>query len=243
MPRWLAIMSIVRPTGARLMARRIAALVVLLVLVAPSLSAQEGGRRGGRGRIPAGTGGSDTPQNWASLGVGVMQLALIQDGRSSSTWDFGQGFPITFGLDHEIAAGVTAGVLGSYTRMPLVYSGAGCGTCNAHATVATYGANFHGGAPNGGNTGFYQTFHLFLGAIQFGSFEKDGDQTTLAPTSANRDFLFAVGYGFGYGLARDWRLEMMGEYMNSLHERTNLPGNAQTLARHFMLTFGLRTGF
>lgn len=223
---------------------RLATALLLIISVASSGQAQEGGRRG-RGRIPSGTGGTDAPSNWASIGIGFMQMAQVQDGNSSSIWDFGQGFPITFTVEHEIAGGVTAGIAGSYTRMPLVYAGASgtCGTCDAHATVATYGANFHGGAPNGGDTGLYQTFHLFLGAVQFGSFEQDSPKADLPPAKSNRDFLFSAGYGFGYGLARDWRLELLGEYMNSVHERDNLAGNAQTLARHFMVTFGLRVGF
>ncbi|MFN8574805.1 MAG: hypothetical protein U0132_22310 [Gemmatimonadaceae bacterium] len=228
------------------MFRRIATSFLLLLATASLLSAQEGGRRGrGRGRIPSGVGGSETPSNWASIGLGFMEMAQVHDGNSNSLWDFGQGFPITFTVEHEIAAGVTAGFAGSYTRMPLVYAGASstCGTCDAHATVATYGANFHGGAPNGGDTGLYQTFDLFLGAMQFGSFEQDASKEPLPPAKSNRDFLFSVGYGFGYGLARDWRLELLGEYMSSVHERDNLAGNAQTLARHFMVTFALRVGF
>lgn len=222
--------------------RRLGYSLPLLAVVSLPGYAQEGRRGRGPGSAQ---GGADAQRNWVSFGIGFMQLAPVVDGGSDALWDFGQGFPVTFTLEREVGSGVTAGLAGSYTRMPLVYTGSAsaCTQCDAHATVATYGFNLHGGAPRGGDTGLYQTFHVFLGAIQFGSFERDAPKTDLPPERANKDFLFTLGYGFGYGLARDWRLELIGDYMNSVHERDKLAGNAQTLARHFMATFGLRVGF
>ena len=159
--------------------------------------------------------------------------------------DYGEGFPITFSLEHVLAPGITAGLAGSYTRAPLVYApttpSSGC-PCNAHSTVATYGAVFHSGG-SGSQAALHQVFRLFVGAIQYGAFQQDAAKQTLPPDAANIDFLFSAGYGFGYNISRDWALELTGEYMNSIHERDKLPGNAQTLARHYLIGLGLRVGF
>jgi len=127
----------------------------------------------------------------------------------------------------------------------MVYTGTtangGCTQCNAHATVATYGAVFRGGGPTA-QTGMYRSIRLFLGGIQYGAFQQDSPKQSLPPKAANIDFLFSAGYAIGYAFAPDWRLEMRGDYMNSIHERDNLPGNAQVLARHYLIGLELRVG-
>lgn len=226
--------------------RSLVRLACLLVVPASTLPAQEGGGQRRRGGGDAGAAGNTEPSNWASLNTGFLLLAQVSDGASQAVWDFGQGFPISLSYERTIAPGITAGLKGSYARMPLVYRGTasngGCTACDAHATIATYGATFHSGRTRSG-TAIYQVFHVFLGAIQYGAFEQDTPRTALPPDGSNLDFLFSAGYGFGYAMAPDWRLELIGESMNSIHERDNLPGNAQTLARHFHLGLGLRVGF
>lgn len=234
--------------GSLRRARTVARTSCLILALATSLQAQERGRRGGdRGRSSEGQGAANAePKNWASGGVGYFALAQVADGTSHALWDFGGGFPITFSLERVLAQGITAGVAGSYTHAPLLYAGTttngGCTSCNAHSTVATYGVVFHSGG-SATRSGLYQVFRLFLGAIQYGAFEQDALKKTLPPDGANIDFLFSAGYGFGYSIARDWRVELTGESMYSIHERDRLPGNAQTLARHYLIGLGLRVGF
>ncbi|MEP7344422.1 MAG: hypothetical protein ABI877_04120 [Gemmatimonadaceae bacterium] len=219
-----------------------------MLTVATSVHAQERGRGGGGrdGRSRGQAAAPKDPTYWASLGTGFLRLAPVENGNTQALWDFGEGFPLTFSLERVVASGISAGIGGSYLRAPLRYDGptslGGCGRCDAHATVATYGAVIHSGG-SGSQTGLYQVFRLFVGVMQFGAFEQDSPRRTLAPESANKDFLFTAGYGFGYGIARDWRVELTADYMNSIHERDNLPGNAQTLSRHFLIGLGLRVGF
>ncbi|MBV6521020.1 MAG: hypothetical protein MNPFHGCM_01143 [Gemmatimonadaceae bacterium] len=229
--------------------RSLSSAALLVLAFAAVLPAQEGAgrRRGGRvgGAAQAST---SEPTFWLSVGTGILLLAPVWDGNSQSLWDFGDGFPLTFAVEREFGSGLSAGLAGSYTRAPLVYSGTGSNSacdgsirCNAHATVATYGAVFRGGGTSG-QTGMYQFFRLFLGAIQYGAFEQDSPRRKLPPGGANKDLLFSAGYGFGYAFTGDWRLELTGEYMNGVHERDNLPGNVQTLARHYSIGLGLRVG-
>jgi hypothetical protein len=168
---------------------------------------------------------------------------LVEDGATESVWDFGTGYPMRASLEHSLGSGLSAGVAASYMRVPLVYSSAissACSACNAHATLSTYGAVLHGG---GGRPGLGQAFELFLGAMQYANFERDSPRTSLPPSSANIDFMFSVGYGFGYSFSNAFRLELMQEYANTFHERTNLPGNAQTRGRYYFTRLGVRVGF
>lgn len=218
---------------------------VLALALATSLQAQERDRRRGeggrsRGQAPA----QKEPTYWMTVGTGLALLDQVDDGNTQSLWDFGQAFPLTFAIERVVGSSVSAGIAGSYSRVPLVYVGSanGCTQCDAHATVATYGAVVLSGGV-GSQAGVYQLFRLFLGAIQYGNFEQDSPRQALPPDGANIDFLFSAGYGFGYAIARDWRVELTGESTYSIHERDKLPGNAQTLSRHYVIGLGLRVGF
>jgi hypothetical protein len=125
-------------------------------------------------------------------------------------------------------------------RAPLLYtpfSGAGV---DAHATIASYGAVVHAGGS--AQPGLYNSFKVFLGGVQYGAFEQDSPKQALAPEKANIDLLFSAGYGFGYSLSRDWRMELTAESAFSVHERDGLPGNAQTLSRQYLIGLVLRVG-
>jgi hypothetical protein len=179
-----------------------------------------------------------------TISAGFLAPPAVQDGATNSMWDFGTSYPVKVTAERTVAGGVSVGVGLSYVRAPLVYfsnvPSAACGACNAHATIATYGAVGHS---NRNARGFGQVFELFLGALQYGNFERDSPRGPLSPDKANIDFAFSVSYGLDYGFTPDWRLELIQDYMNAVHERTNLPGNAQTLARFYFTRLVLRVGF
>jgi hypothetical protein len=202
-------------------------LAALLALIAGPLEAQR--------RAPS----TRDPSTWMSLSGGYMGLSNVVDGSTESTWEFGGGWPLRLSLERALGNGASVGVQTTYLRVPLVYSSNGpCGNCNAHATVATYGPMLRIGR---GRT-FYQTFEFFAGIMQYGNFTGDDGEGTLPPSSPNRDFAFSVGYGFGYALRRDMAIELTTSYLDAVHERTNLPGNARTLIQHTTLMLGLRVG-
>jgi hypothetical protein len=179
------------------------------------------------------------PSTWISLSGGYMGLNNVADGSTGSTWEFGSGWPLRVSVERSLGNGASLGVQTTYMRVPLVYVSSGsCADCNAHATVATYGPTLRIG---GGRT-FYQAFEFFAGIMQYGNFTDDDGGATLPPASPNRDFAFSVGYGFGYALGRDMALELMSSYIDAVHERTNLPGNARTLIQHTTFMLGFRLG-
>lgn len=188
--------------------------------------------------------GGASPANWMSISAGILVPPAVMDGATNSTWDFGTSYPVKVTAERTVAEGVTVGIGVSYVRAPLVYlanvPSSACGACDAHATIATYGALGH---YNRNIRGFGQVFEVFLGALQYGNFERDSPRGPLSPEKANIDFAFSVSYGFGYAFTPDWRLELVQDYMNAVHERKNLPGNAQTLARFYLTRLVLRVGF
>jgi hypothetical protein len=198
-----------------------------LALVATGASAQ-------RGRA------GDTPSIWMSVSGGYLLMANVPDGSTGANWGFGDGWPFRLSLEKTIRTGTSVGVSFLRLRAPLLYvAPTGCGTCNAHATVAMYGAVLR--LESG--RGFNQVFELGAGAMQYGDFREDDTGDALPPDEANLDFAFSLGLGIAVPLWRDWAIEVMGTSINAVHERANLPNNAQTMRQHNLLRAGLRVGF
>ncbi len=166
-------------------------------------------------------------------------MQRVADGSTDSNWDFSNGWPLRVSLERSLGSGATLGVQLTYVRVPLRYnSSATCGSCDAHATVASYGPILRVGA----GSSWYRVFQLFAGVLQYGSFTQDHTNVSLPPAHPNRDLAFSAGYGFGVPLGRDWALEIMPSYLLAVHERTNLPGNASSVARHWQTLLTLRMG-
>jgi hypothetical protein len=211
-----------------------ALLAMLLLCVLPRLSA--GQERPGADRRGAARG----PSMWLSASAGFALLNDVADGSTGSNWDFGNAWPLRVTVERALGGGTTIGAQMTYARAPLLYRGNGsCVTCNAHATVTSYGPILRVGQ----GRSWYQVLELFAGVLQYGSFTEDGASTRLPPLEANRDFAFSVGYGFGFPIARDFAIELTSTYLSAIHERRNLPGNAQTMVQHYSLTLGTRLGF
>lgn len=207
--------------------------VAAFSLVASHADAQR--RRGGF---------SQGPSNWLSVSGGISIMNAVQDGRTLSTWDFGNGFPLRASIEHAVSGGNTIGVEASYVRAPLLYrssSSGGCGTCNAHATVASYGPVLRLGEPRYGG-GFYQVLELFAGVLQYGNFTVDASGQPLPPKQPDKDFAFSLGIGVGHSLGQDFAIELNTSQMRAIHQRTGLLGNAQTTITHTLFLLGLRMG-
>jgi hypothetical protein len=192
-----------------------------------------------RGPMPSAST-SSSKKYWVSLGAGYFGVDDIADGKTNAIWRFGDGFQWRFGLERQFSNGIALGPVVTYSRLPLLYDGGECDTpCNANATVSTFGALVHAG----GGTGFHQVIQIFAGVMRFDNFERESPREPLEPTSANHDFAFSIGYGFGYTFGTDWEFLLVPEYLNTMHERTGLAGNARVLTQHYGLHLGLRVGY
>jgi hypothetical protein len=98
-------------------------------------------------------------------------------------------------------------------------------------------ATFHSGA----GIGFHQVLELNGGVVAYRNLKRDLDGAKLAPSGGNIDPLFALGYGFGYGLSDRTNLDILSDY--ALHERKGLSNGTSNTNSMPGLRVSLRMGF
>lgn len=184
-------------------------------------------------RLPRAT----EPAAWASFGIGLLQAQTVVDGSTGSSWEFGSGLQWRASLEKSSGNGVSYGLTGTLAHMPLRYDGATC-LCDAHATVWQALGSVH----VGGGNGFHQVIELYAGVVGYGNFREDGSDVRLPPDGTDLDLSFGVGYGFGYQASSHLQLILVQDYAASLHQRTNLPGNASALSQQYITRLGVRLG-
>jgi hypothetical protein len=80
------------------------------------------------------------PSIWGSASIGLFNANDVSDGRTESTWDFGQASTPQFrvSLEKAVSGSISVGVAGSYAHVPFTYRGggsSGCSACGAHLDV------------------------------------------------------------------------------------------------------------
>ena len=187
------------------------------------------------------------PAYWFSAGVGLYGGNEIGDGKTNSTWDFGDGTAWQFRAAAEKALQnqFSLGGVVTYVDLPFVYRGPGCvGGCNAHMDLSSLGASFHAG----GGTGLHQVLEVSAGALMYRNLRRDDSGAKLEPTDGNIDPFFTFGYGFGYTFNPTMQVSVVQDYGLALHERTTGQSNAasntlqqRTTRINFRMGFGSRT--
>lgn len=198
------------------------------------------------------------PGAWISGGVAGFTGNGVNDGKSGSTWDFGQSTSWQYraSLERALDNASSFGLAGTYVRIPFVYSstavipapggssGASCSRCDAHLDMMTLMATFHAG----GAAGFHQVIEVNGGIVAYRNLKRDADGVALAPSGGNIDPVFSFGYGFGYGLSERTTINLVQDYGIALHEKSGLSNgvsNTNTirgLRLSARMGFGARTG-
>lgn len=225
--------------------RRFALAFLMVILSASSLAAQR------RQRVF-----TSDPDMWVSGGVAGFTGNGVNDGKSASTWDFGNStnWQYSASLEKTLSGGGSSfGVEGTFARVPFTYfgpalpvtglAGTTCNGCNAHLNMSTLVATFHIGS----GTGFHQVFEINGGIVNYANLKRDSDGATLAGGS-NTDPLFSGGYGVGYGFDDRTQIEFLPEYAIGIHERSGGLSNRvsntnrmQSLKLTFRMGFGARS--
>ena len=211
-----------------------------VLLAATFLSAASAGAQIRR-RAPIAT----EPAYWVSLGAGVYGANQVSDGVTNSTWDFGNGtnWQYRIAAEKALQQQFSLGGVLTYVNVPFVYSGPGCGSCDAHLDLTTLGASFHAG----GGQGLHQVLEVSAGAAMYRNLHRDDNGAKLAPTGGNIDPFFTFGYGFGYTFNPTMALSVVQDYGLALHERTGLSNDQsntltqRTTRLNFRMGFGNRT--
>ena len=220
--------------------RTISIVLVLLMASAESLFAQR--------RIPR--IGVREPSIWITGGAGFFTGNGVNDGRTESTWDFGSSTNYQFrtSLEKTVGDQASIGFIGTYVRVPFVYSsttiippeeGETCGNCEAHLDMMTLSAGFH----IGGGPGFHQVIEGTAGVVQYTNLTRDSDGAKLAPTRGNLDPIFSFGYGFGYGFGQNTQINLVQDLGIALHEKTGLATGVRNTNSVRTLRFTARFGF
>lgn len=186
---------------------------------------------------------STEPVVWTSLSAGFFQAQTVEDGRTSSIWEFGTGLQYRGSLEYALERGASVGAVVSYARLPLTYfstSGTitpGCGAgCDAHADLWSIMGVFH----IGGGAGFHQVIDLAIGVTRYANFEAD-DGGTLPPEQ-DTDLALAVGYGFGYTLGDRLQVMLVQDFAVSLHQGEGLSGGTSRTPQQRTTRLGVRYG-
>lgn len=190
------------------------------------------------------------PTGWFSLGVGAFNGGEVDDGKTGSTWDFGNTTSPQYrlSLERALRGGMSWGVVGTYVRAPIQYrsfavipdlDGESCSVCAAEVDVMSLFALFHAG----GGAGFHQVIEAGVGMTSYQNFKRESDGAKLAPTSAERDFGFVFAYGFGYTLSPRSAVNLVQEYGFNLHESQGTPSGASNTMRFGNTRLSLRLGF
>jgi hypothetical protein len=183
------------------------------------------------------------PSLWTTLSVGLFNANDVSDGRTESTWDFGQASSPQFraSIEKAVSSTISVGATGSYARVPFTYRGGGgegCAACAAHLNVLTLGASFH----VSGTQGFHQVLEGSAGVLQYRDLERDSNGDALPPTDGNIDPYFTFGYGFGYGFSRNVHVSVVQDFGLALHEREGLSSEQSNTLRHRTIRLNFRYG-
>ena len=181
---------------------------------------------------------------WVSLGAGLFDANSVSDGRTGSSWAFGEATTAQYraALEKAINASMAVGVVTSFSRVPFTYIGTdgpeSCARCDAHMNVVSLGGSFH----YGGGAGLHQVVEASAGVLQYRDLRRDagGD---LAPTNGNIDPYITFGYGFGYAFNPVMQLSIVQDFGIALHEREGLTSEQSNALRQRTLRLNFRYGF
>lgn len=226
--------------------RRFSLALLMLMFGAGTLSAQ-------MPRRPSAY--TNNPAFWITAGISGFRANVVNDGTSASTWNFGNStnFAYRGSIEKGGNNGSSFGLAGSWSQVPFSYSSTGntpvagvggvqCAnnlSCDAHLDLMTLVATFHSGA----GIGFHQVLELNGGVVAYRNLKRDSDGAKLSPSGGNIDPLFALGYGFGYGLSDRTNLDILSDYSFALHERKGLSNGTSNTNSMPGLRVSLRMGF
>lgn len=214
---------------------------LMVVFAAGSLDAQRRPR----------TFTTNDPNVWLTAAVGGFRADAVNDGGTSSRWNFANATNFLYrgSLEKGMTNGASFGLAGGWARVPFEYSSSAivsppagavqCATCDAHLDMMSLVATFHSGS----GYGLHQVLELDGGVVGYRNLKRDSDGARLAPVDGNIDPLFSLGYGFGYGLSTRTSLDFVYTYTFAFHERTGTSNGESNTNSMPSLRISLRHGF
>ncbi len=159
---------------------------------------------------------SQEPSSWVSIGVGLQNGFDVRDGTTGSLWQFSDVTQYVVSLEKVVSGGVTVGVRGAHSRVPLYYTGSE--STEADANVSQVMGVLHVAS----GREFHSVLELGLGATLYSNFRSRSTDRRLEPTGTDADFAFSFGYGFGYNFSPRFGIDVVQDVSTALHQKAGL---------------------
>jgi opacity protein-like surface antigen len=170
------------------------------------------------------------PTWWVSGGVGLTQGWSVHDGTTDTQWDFSDATQAVVSIERTMSSGVTLGLRGTTSRVPLLYSGtlrtAATGSFDADANVSQLMA----GVRLATGREFHTVLEVGVGATLYSNFRERSSDAKLAPDS-DTDFTFAFGYGLGYAFSPTFSVDVVQDLTTAVHQKTGLSAGTSSTSR------------
>ena len=191
--------------------------------------------------IRGGRFGLRDPQYWVSGTVGWQNGWTVFDGATSSRWDIGDSQAYGGSMERIVANSVTVGVRANTAQPTVRYTDASAPTlvrvADTRVTQALGVVHVSSGRD------FRSVFELGLGATIYSDFQERGTDIQLGPPKTDADFAFVFVYGLGYSFTRNFHVDVVQDWGNTLHQKTGLVSGEDTSARMSSTRLVARYGF
>ena len=157
------------------------------------------------------------PTAVVSLGMARLAPFTVHDGKTSSTWQFGDAPQLTGSFEHLFGPGLSLGVSGNAARVPLTISSP-LGSGDADAMVSQAFATLYA---TGGNA-LHTVLEGDIGATIYSGFAPRAGSAAVVPSGTSADFAYAVGYGFGYNFSPRFAIDFVQTIGTSMHSKEGL---------------------
>ena len=214
--------------------RRITLALLTTLVAMPLTDAHSQIIRGGRF-------GLRDPRYWVSATLGWQNGWTVFDGATSSRWDIGDSQAYGGSIERIVANSVTVGVRANTAQPTVRYTDATAPTlvrvADTRVTQALGVVHVSSGRD------FRSVFELGLGATIYSDFQERGTDIQLGPPKTDADFAFVFVYGLGYSFTRNFHVDVVQDWGNTLHQKTGLVSGEDTSARMSSTRLVARYGF
>jgi hypothetical protein len=208
------------------------ALLTTLVAMPPS---------GAHAQIIRGRFGLRDPQTWVSATVGWQNGWTVFDGETSSRWELGDSQAYGGSIERIVANSVSLGLRASTATPTVRYTDASAPDLVRVADTRVTQALGIVHVSTGRDV--RSVFELGLGTTIYSDFRERATDLRLGPAKTDLDFAFMFVYGLGYSFTRNFHVDVVQDWGNSIHQKSGLVSGEDTSARISSTRLVARYGF
>lgn len=182
-----------------------------------------------------------TPIAWTSMSAAWLTQQELCDPNSSACWNFRSALQWRASLEYPFGNGLSVGVTGTTSRMPLVYAGSvftpnSCTNCEADANLSQILGTFR----VGGGNGLHQILEANGGVTMFSNF-RDASGNKLGDGKVSTDVTVGIGVGIGYSMGQRVQIGFVQDYGLIFHKQQQGSTGSNVVQQRSM-RLGIRLG-